>query len=184
MSLFWELWSRIAATLAGWLHEDEYFSLKISFLRRRQQQIIFLPNDWHFNGSWEFPFLRRRIFPVLSFIANVPVKAFLVVLCVLGQIYFWQGFNFPNLMPGCSGSSSAFLPGPVSLLPPSGSCLCVFSLPRSSLFTLGGLFSPDFLFVGMHCSRAWSLLTQSEKLHTRIERTESVFLQWQYMEFI
>lgn len=94
MSLFWELWSRIAATLAGWLHEDEYFSLKISFLRRRQQQIIFLSNDWHFNGSWEFPFLRRRIFPVLSFIANVPVKAFLVVLCVLGQIYFGRALTF------------------------------------------------------------------------------------------
>lgn len=96
MSLFWELWSRIAVTLAGWLHEDEYFSLKISFLRRRHQQIIFLPNDWRFNGSWEFPFLRTHIFPVLSFSANVPVK---VVLGVLGQIYFWQGFSFPNLMP-------------------------------------------------------------------------------------
>lgn len=104
---------------------------------------------------------RTCICPVLSLITNVPIKAF---LGVLGQIYFWQGFSFPNLMPGCSSSSSAFPPGHVSLLPPSGSCLFVFSLSRSSLFILRGLLSPDFLFVGMLCSGASSPKVRSCKL--------------------
>lgn len=63
---------------------------------------------------------------------------------------------FSNWIPGCSDNFSAFLPGSLSLLPPSAGFLLCSSLSRGFLLIQGLLeFLPDFLSVVLHHSRAF-----------------------------
>lgn len=55
-------------------------------------------------------------------------RSFPVSLGSPGQTQFHRGFSSPNLMPGCSDSSSVFLTGYLSLLPPSLGFHLVFEL--------------------------------------------------------
>jgi len=76
---------------------------------------------------------RAHLLPSLPFIPGVPTQAFLVALDVPGQIEFYQGFRFPNLIPGCLDNFCVFLQGYLSLFPPSVGLLFVFEFVRDQL---------------------------------------------------
>lgn len=69
------------------------------------------------------PLSGTHIFPILSLLTDLLKEAFYFTLDVLGHY-----FSFPNLLPGCSGNFCVFLPGYLSLLPPSLSYLLVFKV--------------------------------------------------------
>lgn len=73
-------------------------------------------------------------FPPLSFVTWVLGEAFLVS-DILGWIQFQLGFGFPDFIPACWENFPVFLPGYLSLLPPSMGFLSafVFGAPGSSL---------------------------------------------------
>lgn len=70
----------------------------------------------HAPGNLVFHFLLEggHVFPQLPFIVVTPIGVFLVIPNALGQMWFCQGFTFPNPIPGCPGFSSVFLPGCLS----------------------------------------------------------------------
>lgn len=64
---------------------------------------------------------RAHTFPSISFVTEVSIEVFLVVLDIPGQTVFWKGYSFPNLIPSCSDIFSIFPPCPQAIL---ASTLC------------------------------------------------------------
>lgn len=66
-----------------------------------------------------FPLWRPPTFPQSSFYHQHTYTSSLVILDVPGHLQFYQGFGFPNLIPGYLDRLSAFLTANLSLFLPS-----------------------------------------------------------------
>jgi len=87
----------------------------------------------HIPGNWVSYFLPERvhIFFSLPFITDIPIETLLDALDFPGQLEFYQGFSFANLIPGCSDNFFVFLPGYLSLLPCSVGFLFVLDFVQA-----------------------------------------------------
>ena len=74
-----------------------------------------------------------HIFPRFPFVTCLLTEALLVFFDIPHQIPCHLDFTFPTFAPACSDSTSVFLPGYLSLLPPSVCFLFVFEFGQERL---------------------------------------------------
>lgn len=89
---------------------------------KTKTQKAFSSSAFSLSQETKSPISFRRgttFFLVFLFVTEIPVEDLHVSFNVHGQIQFYLGFCFPNLVPGFLDSFCVFLPSFMSLLPPS-----------------------------------------------------------------